>query len=369
MRKAGKLSAVACAAALAGATVAGAGAGANAATVSDPIVTGLAGPLQFEVTGSSILVAQSFSGTLSRVAGNGTVTDLASFPGSDVGGVAQGKWGRTYFTTTGPDGALVRTRSKDGTVSTLADLGAYEKKKNPDARYSYGIRGLSDTCAASIPEELRGQLSPYKGLVDSHPYALAYTRHGLFVADAGANAILFVSFKGKHNVRTVAVLPPQPFRITHKVAKANNLPHCVVNRVAKFEAVPTDVELTREGLVVSTLPGGPEGPSFGARGSVYRIGWHGAKKIATGFLGATNVAVSPRGTIYVSQLFGDKVSSISTHRGHNGWGKRVYGSNGHKPRITTVAELTQPAGLEWANGKLYVSSNVFGPGQIATITN
>lgn len=366
MRRVGRWVAAAGAVALAGAAVTGS---AGAATVNPPIATGLAGPLQFEVTGKSILVGQSFSGTLSRVAGDGTVTDLLSQVGVD--GVAAGRFGRTYFTDTNfeaPGGptAYIRTRSKSGTVRTLADIGSYEARKNPDSKYTYGVVGADAECIAKLPDPLK----PYHGLVDSHPYALARTPWGLFVADAGANAIFFVTWKGK--VRTVAVLPPQPTRITETGAEANDLPECVIGRKVRFEAVPTDVELSRKGLVVSTLPGGPEDASLGARGSVYLVGWHGVKRLATGFAGATNVAVSPRGTVYVAELSGNKVSKISSgpHHpyGHGRFRKsRAYG-NWPQPKVTTVAELDQPAGLEWANGKLYVSNQVFGPGQISTIT-
>jgi hypothetical protein len=68
------------------------------------------------------------------------------------------------------------------------------------------------------------------GLPPSHPYVVASLGRGSWaVADAGANAILKVSATGQ---------------------------------------VPTDVEVGPLGQPwVSTLPGGPEDPSLGARGS------------------------------------------------------------------------------------------------------
>ena len=119
------------------------------------------------------------------------------------------------------------------------------------------------------------------------------------------------------------------------------------------EPVPTDVEIGPGGnLYVSTLPGGPEDPSLGARGSVYKVSpWGGkVKQIATGFLGATNLAVSPWGQIYVSELFGDRVSQVV--------------NGGPAP----VASVPSPSGLEWSNGKLYVGSDTFGSGKIQTIS-
>ena len=105
-------------------------------------------------------------------------------------------------------------------------------------------------------------------------------------------------------------------------------------------------------LYVSTLPGGPEDPSLGARGSVYKINpWNGrVKQLATGFAGATNLAISNRGDIYVSELFGNQVS-------------KVVGDHG-----VPVVSVPSPTGLEWANGRLYASINSLDAGQIVTIT-
>ena len=69
------------------------------------------------------------------------------------------------------------------------------------------------------------------------------------------------------------------------------------------------------------------------------------RRIATGFLGATNLAISPSGTIYVSELFGDTVSRVS------------------KGGPVPVASIVGPAALEWANGRLYVGADAFGDGE------
>ncbi len=70
-------------------------------------------------------------------------------------------------------------------------------------------------------------------------------------------------------------------------------PNCVVGVRYAFEPVPTDVERDGQGnLWVSVLPGGPEDPSLGARGAVYKINKHGTvRRIHGGFVGATNLAV------------------------------------------------------------------------------
>ena len=76
-----------------------------------------------------------------------------------------------------------------------------------------------------------------------------------------------------------------------------------------------------------------------------------SRRWPAGLAAPTNLALGKRGAIYVAELFGGRVSQI------------VDGA----PQ--TVVELPQPAGLEWANGKLYVSYDVFGPsGKVATIS-
>ncbi len=57
-------------------------------------------------------------------------------------------------------------------------------------------------------------------------------------------------------------------KVTKESAAALELPDCVVGVTYAFEPVPTDVEVGKDGyLYVTTLPGGPESPALGARGS------------------------------------------------------------------------------------------------------
>jgi hypothetical protein len=326
----------------------GHGGGGGGPVVSDPIVSGLAGPLQFQVAFNRILVGQSFAGIVSQVK-NGVVTDL--FEDAGVDGVAYGPRGSIVYTHSDFDNNVkeLRMRTADGETKVLADLGAFEAANNPDGGQTYGFVGLSAECAALFPPD--AGIAPYTGIVDSHPYAVTATPFGYIVADAGGNDILFVDRHG--GIRVVAVLPAQPgVTVTAEFAAANELPDCVVGASFVAEPVPTDVEIGHDGnLYVTTLPGGPEDPSLGARGSVYRVNlWNGrVKLVATGFAGATNLAIGPRGTIYVSELFGNRVSAV------------VKGA----PQM--VAELPAPSGLEFANGRLYVGTDSFGAGNIQTI--
>jgi len=335
------------------------GAPAAAVTVSDPIIEGLAGPLQLAVgDDGTIYVAQSFSGTLTAVGKKG-VTDLVSLPGRGMEGVdATGK-GTVTFTTIGGDefsitSADVRRVQPNGKVSMLADTLAFEAANNPDGDVSYGFQGLTQECAESVPSEGPEHPGgfPYTGIVDSHPYAVALLPDGSrVIADAGGNDLLRVAANG--SISAIAVLPPQPVEVTPEIAASVGLPACTVGSSYNFEPVPTDVELGPDGLLyVSLLPGGPEDPSLGARGSVYTVDPATGEVafVAGGFVTATNVAVAPDGTVYVAELFGNQIS-------------RVVGTGGEP-----VVELPNPAAVEWADGKLYATVDVFGNGSVVTVT-
>jgi hypothetical protein len=312
----------------------------------------LAGPLSFDVGhGHDLYVAQSFSGALTLVGRDGSMEDLVAPTGLDIAAVSvfgqQVTWAETVIGEMGPTEAVLKRRAADGTVTQLADLRAYEESANPDQGVTYGFQGLSEECLALIPPFL----APYPGIVDSHPYGSASTRGVTYVADAGANAVLRVDDAG--NVSTVAVLPATPVMITAEMAEANGVDPCVAGHTINLESVPTDVEIGLHGeLYVTSLPGGPEDPSLGANGSVYKVDPKTGQVtlVATGFLGATGVAVEPNGTLYVAELFGNQVSMISK-----------------SGVVTPVATFEQPAAVEWDKGRLYVSTNVFGDGSIVSL--
>lgn len=317
------------------------------ATAPEPQVVagGLNLPLQLDVGPKGwTLVAQDTS--VSIVGPHGNVSDLVVTAPAGPGGVAFAPFGGVLFTTSDFEAGkhLLKVRDPHGRVRTLADLGAYEKSKNPDGVNVYGLKNLPAACAAQIPDELKAFLLPYKGIKDSHPYALATTPFGVYVAEAGGNDILFVDWFG--HIRTTAVLPPIPVRISAGGAAANGLPSCVAGLVMRFEAVPTDVEFSRWGkLLVTSLPGGVEDDSLGNNGSVFEVGpWGGPpRSIAKGFGGATNLAVAGDGSVFVAELFAGRVSKV------------VHG--GPAP----VVDLVMPAALEWSGGKLFATRNIFVP--------
>lgn len=312
------------------------------------LADGLAGPLSIDVGSRGVLVGQSFSGTISTVSKRGGgVNDLLNEPGAEA--VADGPFGIVIYSVTDETGAFLKLRWPWGTTSVIADLGAYEATNNPDSGQTYGITDpVTPECAAEWPTEQLGPIT-YTGQVDAHPYALALGDWGVYVADAGANAILHVDWFG--NIRTVSVLPTQPIVIPADPT-AIGLPACVGGLTYNFEPVPTDIELSGRSGYVSLLPGGPEDASLGARGSVVKVSLRsgGVTPVAGGFAGATDLALSPNGDLYVAELFGGTVTKVS--RG----GAR-----------STVASLPSPAAVEWSDGRLYVAWDVFASGKVGTI--
>lgn len=319
-----------------------------------PVASGLVTPLSLDVTArGEIYVAQAFAGTLTRIAKDGTRTDVVSAPAS-VGAVSLDHKTLTWSERVGDETAVVsavlKRRDAKGRV-TEVDILAHEATTNPDQVSTYGLQGIDEACAATIPAELAPFLLPYTGQVDANPYGSVTVRGTTYVADAGANAVFAVSPRGK--VSTLAVLPPVPVTITAEAAAENGLDPCVVGLTWLVEPVPTDVEVGRHGtLYVTTLPGGVEDASLGANGAVHRIDPRTGRVslVARGFAGATNLAIAPDGTIYVTELFAGRLSAV-----------------GKRGSIRTVAELDQPAAVEWAKGRLYVSTQVFGDGTIVTI--
>ena len=83
--------------------------------------------------------------------------------------------------------------------------------------------------------------------------------------------------------------------MTKALAGQFGMPGCVVGHKFWFEPVPTDVEVHGGMLYVTTLPGGPEDPSLGARGRVYTVDPDtGDPRRWARAPGATDLAVSPR---------------------------------------------------------------------------
>ncbi len=311
-----------------------------------PLAQGLVAPLLGLAVGDRkrVYVSQTFAGILTTISRNGSPSTVVTEPDLGVTGIDVGRRGTvTYLVTrtdpTGPLVGLVKRINGDGQVKTLADVAQYEAGFNPDQFQSYGFQGLSAACAAQVSAAVGGGNS-YLGQIDSNAYAVAVLpKGGVVVADAGGNTLVRVSRSGE--VSTLAVLPPRPVTVTDDIRKALALPECTVGFVYNLEPVPTDVEVGPDGMLyVSSLPGGPEDGSLGARGAVFRVNpWDGGvKEIATGFVGAVDLAVDDDGTIYVAEMFGGRITKVGHH------GNR------------TVADVDAPGAVEYANGTLYVTA-------------
>lgn len=338
--------------------------GASAATAAPPsppppseptvVADGLIGPLSFDVTPrGDLYVGQSFAGLLTHITKEGERHDLVSAAPAGVGAVSVHGGTVTWAEREAVGFAVTRSTllqmAPDGTTTEL-DLLAYEAAANPDAVNTYGVQGLDDACAATIPAELAPFLLPYTGAVDTNPYSSLTVGGTTYVADAGANAIYAVDADGE--ISTAAVLPPTPILLTEEMVAGFGLDPCVAGHEFWAEPVPTDVEVGRGGMLyVTSLPGGAEDDSLGANGAVYRVdpATGDVELVARAFVGATNLAVAPNGTIYVTELFAGRLSMIS-----------------RTGEVSTVAELVEPAVVEWSSGRLYVSTQVFGNGTIVS---
>ncbi|WP_427115257.1 ScyD/ScyE family protein [Pseudarthrobacter scleromae] len=320
----------------AAATVVPAGAAAAVSTLEHTtprtLAEGLTAPLSLTVTyDKSVLVSQNFSGLLSRVNDDGSTTALyQGEQGWSVGGV-ETRHGTRYFVENagageGDPAALkgyLKSLDPEGEVHTLADLASHERDKNPDGAQHYGFgRDVPDSCLAEWPAFPPAR---YQGGLDSNPYAVAIRDDKAYIADAGANAILEVDLESG-DVDTLAVLPPRPAvipagtRIPVDMAGTTvEVPACVVGHEYAFEPVPTDLEFGPDGrLYVTSLPGGPEDPSLGARGAIFRVNPStGSTKVwAEGILSPTGLAIADDGDVYVASLFGNEIIEFDASSRH-----------------------------------------------------
>lgn len=322
------------------------------------IASGLPGPLHLAVDQGAVYVTSASTGepgsggpppvgSLTRFQ-NGKKTRLATVNGGEIAGVSANN-GRVSYTESAfsksgkPSFVGARQLTKGGSVSLGSTL-AYEKAHNPDKSVLYGFQGLSASCLKKVPPAPNGG-GPYHGLIDSHPYSITDNSGMRFIADAGGNDILAVTPSG---LRTLAVLPATPILATPAVAKGAHLPACVIGHTYLFESVPTDIEMGPNGLLyVSALTAAAE---VGApAGMVYSVNPNtgAVKVVATGLAGAAGLAVTGNGTIYVAELFGNRISRIV---------------NGHPEGVLAV---TNPADVEWdqstAPGSLYATVNALSP--------
>jgi len=311
------------------------------------LATGVGAPFQIATRGKTVFYTDGFAGTINKVTNRGPKV-VARVNG--VSGIEFSGGGKTMAIAHGgggPNPPARVTLVRRGKAPVVAKIDQYENTVNPDRNRTYGITtGASPACQTELstpaPGGPPGAAPPptYKGIKDSHPYQLEALRGGAFaLADAGVNGILRIGKRG--GISLIALLPPQPIKISTAQAAALGVPSCAGETYA-FEPVPTDVERANGALWVTTLPGGPESPALGARGAVYKIKRGVVTKVAGGFLGATNLDVVA-GRIYVTEFFSGKVTRI--------------GKGGRATRYTIPGAVS----VEATRKHLYVGSFGAGP--------
>jgi hypothetical protein len=254
--------------------------------------------------------ADSFAGLLYKQTPAGTVSVIYKSKHHGADGVSA-DGGVLRFVTGSNDNKSggVWTLDANGAPVLLGDTYKYEKQANPDGKFPYGFLHTPKSCLAQVPRQVPASYSGHK---ETHSYAVATANGISYVADAGGNAILALSPTGVFT--TVAALKPVKLKVTAGAAHANGLPSCTIGKKYAVEAVPTDVEVGPDGqLYVTSLPGGPEDPSFGLNGRVLKIdpATGHVTTIADGLLSPTGVAVASNGDVYVAQLFMGVISRIA----------------------------------------------------------
>ncbi|MGV8910849.1 MAG: ScyD/ScyE family protein [Propionicimonas sp.] len=318
---------------------------ASASTPHDParvVAKGLNGPFGLHSIsarnkrhGPRFVVAESDVGQVSLVGVDGArrvlIDNIAG-----VSGVATG-WAHLFALTGGPNeegvpptgafppSSVVRADSNGHHPKVIADLLQYELDHNPDGQVQ-----LVDG-------------KPVDAL--SNPFSMNLSRFGLLVADGGANDVLRVDPKTGHI--TTFFVPP--------TAKT---PECLMPGAQAnpgtigCDPVPTGIAVRGDSVYVSTL--GAESPGAG---KVYRLDGRTGKvqHVYSGLTAPTGVAVSPSGTIYVSEvLYGAPAGDGPPPAGFDpsSVGRITKISDGRM----THTHVTMPTGLEYMNGHLYASS-------------
>jgi hypothetical protein len=314
----------------------------------ETLASKLLSPLSLAVAKSgTVYVTDNFTGGLWQIPQGGKASPVyqSTEKNAEVGG-ASTYAKKVTFTVTGKKKTVMQWKP-GGKPTLLANVGAWEEKKNPDKAQTYGVQGASAECAAKWPEKETGVPVTYTGIVDSHPYSTYTTADGVYVGEAAGNDILWIANSGK--IKTLAVLPPTEVTITADAVAELHLDPCFTNLKYWLEPVPTDVELGPDGwLYVSSLPGGPESAALGANGRVYKVNPKSGKVklVAAGFIGTVDLAVARNGDLYVAQLFAGGIAKVKA------------GSSKVKPFLDVPA----PGAVEWTKGALYYTQNAL-PGK------
>jgi hypothetical protein len=307
------------------------------------VASGLDGPFGLDaLRRHRFLVAEGDAGDVTIVGRHGRQRAIIS----DAAGVAGVAAGRKVFAVLGggdetgpaPDSAypassVLRSDYRGRHVKVIADLAKYELDNNPDGQVQFSDEG-----------------TPYDAL--SNPFSMNLSKYGLLVADGGANDVL------KVNPRTGRVstffVPP-----TVTDVEACLAPEAQANPgTVGCDPVPTGIAVARGSVYVSTL--GAEVPGAGR---VYRLNPRTGRvqHVYKNLTSPTGVAVSPRGTVYISEvLFGLPEGPPPDDLDITTIGRITkIGRHGRQSHV----RVTTPTGLDFRRGHLYASTgSLAGPG-------
>lgn len=290
-----------------------------------PCIVGGEGPACFGLTGS---VTRVHNGTQSRVLTG--LPSVAAEDGTNAAGPAdiQVTGVKKYALSIGLGAnpseraklpasaqslATLQTGMFGGSMSTLANLGAYEAKANPDG-----------------------------GLPDSNPVGITRFQGGYLAADAGANAVNQVRPNG--SVTTTAVFPDTLAPV----------PGAPAGTMMPMQAVPTSVVVgPDDALYISQLTGYP----FPRGGStIWRVVPGSAPTVyATGLTNVTDLAFNG------NQLYAVQIASQGL-LAQGPIGSLVKVDAGSTSPTPVVEQMFAPYGIAIRDGKAYVSVCAVCPG-------
>ena len=299
-----------------------------------PTVPGAEGPMQFGLSGS---VTKVVKGVQTRI-----VTGLPSLGGEGgfaaVGpsAISFGQQGHAFLTI--GLGQPPDVRDEDLPEEAAEMAGLFQMNQNGN------LKAVSDLGA------FEGENDPDGNGPDSNPNGvLSAKAGGVYVTDAGANALLHIDARGR--VSVVAIFPirivPTPF-----------------NPQFRMQAVPTNVVQGPDGaLYVSQLTGFPF-PLGGA--NVYRVVPGSTPTVfASGFTNIIDLAFDRSGNLYVLEIDNNGLAT------DGGTGRLVRIPAGGGSPVTIASDgLVMPGGLaSGPDDALYVSNfSIFpGAGQVIRI--
>ena len=299
------------------------------------------------------------SGLISRIPATGAPTTLAtnSLKTTLTSVIAQ-RNGVVYYTTTAAktvasdrDPVVVMSvPATGGTPKLVADLGAWEKSHNPDAKNTYGYVGLPKDCSDQF---LVHREAVRHGSYFYNPSSMIATASGLYITDAGRSSVLRVGYDG--SISLVAVLPPQAQIVADIAVRFQySAPNCADGYKFIPEGAPTGITLAPDGnLYVTVIPANNPYLNDTFAGGLYRVNptTGATTRIIGKLFGPSGVSATPSGTLYISEIRGGAGGNPTG----GGGGISVVRVNAQVAR--PVINTDSPWTVKFVKDKLYVSGS------------